>query len=134
MNIDDLFPSRFLKATELPEGELPVQIDYVQTEEMQKGGEEKPVVYFVGGKKGLVLNKTNKDTIKEVFGGETDGWRGKNVVLYTTTVTMQGRQVLAIRVRVPRQRPPAAVVPTPAPASALLQEAASSDIPAELPF
>ena len=64
-------------------------------------GEKKPVVYFVGKEKGLVLNKTNANVIAEEFGDDTARWTNKELELFTTPVTFQGQTRPAIRVRIP---------------------------------
>ena len=59
----------------------------------------KPVIYFQGKKKGLVMNRTNGETIASLYGDETEKWRGALVTLFATTVLFQGRSTAAIRVR-----------------------------------
>jgi hypothetical protein len=59
----------------------------------------KPIVFFQGAEKGLVLNKTNANTIAGMYSPETSNWIGKQVTLFPTQVDFQGRQVAAIRVR-----------------------------------
>lgn len=73
-------------------------IDSVQMEDMGSG-EMKPVIYFRGKDKGLVLNKTNANTIAGMYGPDTQGWQGRGITLFPTQVDFQGRQVAAIRVR-----------------------------------
>lgn len=59
----------------------------------------------------LVLNKTNAVQIAATLGTpEVTAWKGRQVTLYATTTTYQGRTVACIRVR--EQAPPAN---TPAP-------------------
>ena len=120
MNIDTSFPSKYLKAADLQGRNIAVQISGVQMEDVGSDDkpERKPVVYFSGAKKGLVLNKTNALTISEVFGPETDNWLGVKVQLFATRVPFQGRMVDAIRLTVPREPPagaakPAAAAPPP---------------------
>lgn len=77
--------------------------------------EEKPVLYFNGKEKGLVLNKTNAQTIASLHSPETDNWPGRSISIFPTQVDFQGRQVEAIRVKLqqPQQQappPPAAEV------------------------
>ena len=67
--------------------------------------EKKPVLYFIGKAKGLVLNKTNGETLSSAYGDETDVWRESIVVLYPTTTSFKGQTVPCLRVRVPT--PPA---------------------------
>ena len=68
-----------------------------------RGGrrEEKPVIHLKGEDKMLVLNKTNAETIAALYGGETDDWRGKQLVIFPTDVTFGRERVLAIRMRAP---------------------------------
>lgn len=47
--------------------------------------------------KGIIVNKTNKLIAIELFGAETDGWRGKKVRLEVVPVTFGGKTVKGIR-------------------------------------
>lgn len=99
MKISDLFPSRYLRATDLGTKEHRVTIGVVRLEEM--AGKRKPVVYFEGAKKGLVLNRTNALAIARLYGDDTDAWPGKKVVLYASLATVAGERVDCVRVREP---------------------------------
>lgn len=116
MNIETSFPSKYLKAADLQGRNITVQISGVQMEDVGSDDkpERKPVVYFTGAKKGLVLNKTNALTISEVFGPETDNWLGIKVHLFATRVPFQGRMVDAIRLTVPKDPPTAGHAQAPA--------------------
>lgn len=135
MNIASAFPSKYLKAAEL-EGDTVFTIDRVEIENVAPQGkpvEEKPVLYFAEDERGLVLNKTNSETIASIHGGETDEWSGKQITLFATEVDFQGKQVLAIRVRMKRN-PPAARRPgtaqrQPARQAAPAQEFTEDNIP-----
>lgn len=111
MRINDVFPSKYLKADEL-DGDLALTIRDVQIEKVGSGkdAEDKPVLYFEETDKGLACNKTNCKTISKLYGDETDDWIGKRIALFATEVDFQGDQVLAIRVRMkaPGGRPAAA--------------------------
>lgn len=96
MNINSAFPSTYLKADDLQGKRVAVTMDRVQMEDV--GGDHKPVLYFVGKDRGLVLNKTNASIIAEMYGAETDNWLGKKITLYPARVEFQGRIVTAIRV------------------------------------
>lgn len=105
MRLRDLYPSRFLKAEDITEegGEIRAFIKAVKIEELQdpeRGKEDKPVVYFLRIDKGLVLNKTNAETIGDAYGDETDAWAGKEVLLVTERVTAFGKTAPAIRIRI----------------------------------
>jgi len=97
MNINDTFPSNFLKAADLNGGQPTVTISHVAIEDI--GDDRKPVLYFVGKEKGIVLNKTNATNISGAYGPETDDWTGKKVTLFTSWVDFQGKSVEAIRIR-----------------------------------
>jgi hypothetical protein len=48
-----------------------------------------------------VLNKVNNRTIRGAYGDDTDGWKDKLIVLFPTTTDFGGKQVPALRVRIP---------------------------------
>lgn len=100
MNITAAFPSKFLRAADL-ESDATFTIKKVDIETVGQGNDadEKPVVYFKETDKGLALNKTNANTIANLYGGETNEWVGKQVTLFPTEVDFGGKQTLAIRVR-----------------------------------
>ena len=96
MNINNAFPSSYVKASELNGRRVTVTMDRVEMQEI--GGEPKPVLYFKGTPKGLVLNKTNALVIADMYSTETDAWGGKQIVIYPARVEFQGKIVDAIRV------------------------------------
>src|SRR5262245_20329528 len=104
MKISSAFPSTYLKAADLQDRNITVTIDRVEMEDI--GSDHKPVIYFQGKEKGLVLNRTNSNNIAAVYGDETADWAGKEITLYPTIVDFQGRSVDAIRVRAPQKRIP----------------------------
>lgn len=102
MKLNEMYPSRFLKAEDFDEGATFVlTIKDVQMEEIGQVGkkENKPVAYFVGTDKALVLNKTNALVISQHLGDDTDEWVGKKVAFTTVWVDSFGEQVRAIRVK-----------------------------------
>lgn len=103
MNIDSAFPGTYLKASDLQGQAARVTIAKVVMEDI--GDDHKPVIYFQGKERGLVANKTNANTIKIAYGNDTDQWIGKPIELFEALVDFQGRQVAAIRIRIPRQAP-----------------------------
>ena len=132
MNIDDAFPSKYIKSSEVPEDGMTLVIDRVEMEDVDGKGSELPVVYFRNAKKGLVLKKTNKNKIKQILGtSETDEWAGRPITLYQTETEFQGNTFACIRVRPAKNgnSPAERRKPELVPASALPQEAADDDIP-----
>ena len=63
------------------------------------GSQKKPVVFFEGTEKSLVLNKTNMATIVSLYGTKVQNWIGKRITLYPTTTKFGRETVDAIRVR-----------------------------------
>lgn len=100
MNINDQFPSKFLKAADLNGNQIVVTIKDCIVESI--GEDKRPVLYFAGKEKGVILNKTNATNVSEAYGPDTDEWTGKKVVLYTAYVDFQGRSVESIRIRKPK--------------------------------
>jgi hypothetical protein len=98
MRFDDMFPSKWLKASDLGDEPQVVTIKDVDTEKMADG-ESKPVVYFKGSNKGLILNVTNGRILADLFGSDTDDWCGKQIALVASTTDFQGRLVDCIRLR-----------------------------------
>lgn len=117
MRISEAYPSKYLKAADLDGQDRTVSIRACIQEELGQGSEMevKPVLYFDGGQKGLVLNKTNAQAIAEDFGDDTEAWTGREIVLFVQKVTFQGKLTPAIRVRVQKTAPQPVVQRAPAP-------------------
>lgn len=97
MNINEAYPSKYLKADDLQGREVTVSIDQVIMEKV--GDDNKPALYFRGKNKGIILNKTNATNIATAYGPDTGNWVGQPVVLFPAWVDFQGKSVQAIRVR-----------------------------------
>lgn len=102
MQVDEAFPSKYLKATDFKGREVPVTMDRVEFEILNK--EKKLILYFLGKAKGIVLNKTNAKMISKAYGGDTENWNGKPIILYEAQVEFAGDIVPAIRVKIPPQK------------------------------
>jgi hypothetical protein len=104
MLISELFPNRFVKAEDL-EKDVPCFIEQVQLEDVYNPGTHEnathPILYVKGGKKGVLLNKTNARTISDEYGDETDTWKGKAIVLYSCEVSTPTGPQPAIRIKIP---------------------------------
>lgn len=104
MNINQAFPSKYLRATDLNGGDLAVTIREVTIEDVgtAQKKERKPVVYFVAQEKGMVLNKTNAAMITAIAkSDDTDEWTGVKIRLIAAEVEYQGTLTMALRVRAP---------------------------------
>jgi hypothetical protein len=102
MQIDELYPSKFLRAADLNGKPLRVTIVGLKREDI--GGEQKVVLSFTN-EKSLILNKTNARQIAKTLGDETRGWASKDIILVPTQVDFRGEMVDAIRVRAATPRP-----------------------------
>lgn len=114
MIISEMFPSKYLKAGDLPEdGDLVVTIVKCEMETVGNDAPEaKAVVYFRElPNKGLVLNKTNAVTIQNIYGPDTDLWIGKKIAVYVTEVQYAGKTMLGVRVRLKAPVKKAVVLP-----------------------
>jgi hypothetical protein len=102
-NIDDYYPSKFLRASDLKGKEITVTIDRVEAEEFEQDGVKrpKPVVHFRNsGIKPLVCNKTNSSRLATALGDkDTDAWAGKQVRLYPDMEEFRGQVHEVVRVR-----------------------------------
>lgn len=97
MNINLLFESKFLKASDLQGRRLDAVIEEVKMEKIRD--DAKAVCYFEGMQKGLVLNKTNSMMIAAIAGtSDTDSWAKLEVTLYPTKVPFEGRIVDSIHI------------------------------------
>jgi hypothetical protein len=112
MRISEAFPSKYLEGKTL-DGDLSLTIKHVEMETVGQGDDvdTKPVVYFNEVNKGLILNKTNANTVSHLHGDDTEDWIGKRITIFPTEVDFQGKQVMAIRVRL---RAPGGTAPAPA--------------------
>lgn len=101
MNINTIFPSRFVKADDLGDKSVTVTIKNATMEDLNHGSEKerKLVIWFERATKGLVLNKTNAFIIAHLYGPETNDWLGKQITLYGAKVKAFGSWQAAVRVR-----------------------------------
>lgn len=86
MRIEDLFPSRFLKAHDLfklGKNSVTVTIARVDMETMGAPGKEevKPVLHAERATKGVVLNKTMTKVLASLYGPKISDWTGKQITI-----------------------------------------------------
>jgi predicted hydrocarbon binding protein len=100
MKAADMFPGKYLRADDLKGAEPIVTIREVRVETV--GDDSKPVLFFAGKDKGLVMNKTNWAAIVDITNeDDSDNWAGHKVKLVTRKVDYQGKRVPAIRIEEP---------------------------------
>ncbi len=99
-NYKSAFPSKYLSAADLDDATPVVTVKKVVTETV--GDDQKLVVYFVDKEKGVVLNKTNANSLAELaHSDDTDDWPGTRVMLIVVKVEYQGKRVPGIRMEAP---------------------------------
>lgn len=98
MKRSDAFPSKYLKASDLPAEGIEVTIKSVTRE--QVGDDVRPVAKLHGHTKSLSLNLTNWDLIVSLLREtDSDRWAGREIPIYPTTCPYKGEIVECIRVR-----------------------------------
>jgi hypothetical protein len=113
---DQAFPSKWLKAADVPPTGVDATITRVEQEEVDYGDGPKLAVNvtFAEMHKPLGLNATNWDSIESLHGKDTDEWIGKKVRLYSTkTRNPQGATVPCVRIMPSVGNGTAAEVPGP---------------------
>lgn len=111
-----LLPSVHIAAGDLDDRDVVVKITkIVKAEEVGRSKEPRPVIYFEGIPKGLVMNKVNGTRISKLYGNDTDNWIGKCITLYPTECEMGGETVPCVRVRttMPETAPTTASIAAP---------------------
>jgi hypothetical protein len=104
MRTGDFYRSRFMKPKDL-NGPTHVEVNHVASETFKDSSEPKPLVYFKGMRKPLILNKTNTQALEDIAGTDLmDDWPGVKCVLVPTTTPMNGEQKPTIRIEAPSQK------------------------------
>lgn len=101
-DINDIYQSNsdFLKAEDIGANFWTATIRLVEMKSFDNG-ERKLAIGFNELDKSLLLNMTNARTIGDLYGGDTDNWVGKQIMLFTMPVDYQGKKVQAVRLRAP---------------------------------
>lgn len=114
---DELYPGRFIKASDFKGKNVTLKIKEVNLEELEgdKGKQIKGVITFEKTEKQLALNKTNGICIRDMFGKKVQEWVGKRITLFASVwngddcIRIFGSPDIAetreITVQLPRKRP-----------------------------
>ena len=107
--IDDMFPRKFLRGTDL-ECPVTVTITSVEQEEIYtpgSGKENKWVLRVKGGTKGVVVSKTLAKQIAKITGSaNSDDWIGCQIELHPCVIQVAGFPKTAVRARAHKPDPP----------------------------
>ncbi len=104
MEIDDLYPSKYLKGMDLQGHSVTLRIERVGLEkfydQQSRAEVEKLVIYFVGKQKAVIAGKSLSYEIANICGSKnTDGWVNKEIVLFTERKLIFGRELDVFRAR-----------------------------------
>ena len=131
MNMNEAFPSKYIKAVDLKGQPMTLTMSNVELESFSNG-EQGCVLYFQGAKKGLSLNKTKTTTIMDAYGPDSDQWGGKQVILTPGKATFQGKRFDVVDVDIPQgpaQPAPEPQATTPPPDANPFSDVPDDDIP-----
>ncbi len=98
--LSEMFPSKYLQAADVEGQAYTLTIARLMQEDVADG-EQKWIVHFQEAQKGLVLNRTNANTLEWLYGSDSDAWLGKQIVLFTEMTSFMGKPCLGIRMRGP---------------------------------
>lgn len=92
-------PPEHIAAIDLNGKEATVTIEKVVAEKIGQKKQKKPVLFFVGKKRGMVLNKTNCKVLAAMYGRDTEDWKGKAITIFPTMTEMAGESVPCLRIK-----------------------------------
>ena len=107
MLVSKLYPRRYATGEDLAGKTPTLPVRKVTMEKV--GPVQKPVIYFHGAQKGIVLTATLARDIRDILGDDTDGWTDQPVTLSTRRVVIDSRVCWSIRASsaAPATPPPA---------------------------
>jgi hypothetical protein len=97
-----MFKGAYVSAVELGEKTPTLTISDVKIVKLEGEdgtSKDRGVVYFKETDRGLVLCKTNALCLAQMFGPNTDSWRGKHVTLFSTKVSVGPEMKDGIRIK-----------------------------------
>ena len=113
MKRSEAFPSKYMSKDDVKVPVVATVAD-VRPEVLKSdnGDEQKPVMYFSGDHKPMILNNANWMTVEDMYGDDSDSWVGHVVELYHEPNIMFGnKRVGGIRIRKPAAQQAPAVKP-----------------------
>lgn len=102
MRVTEFCPSPHLEAADIGDDIGATKVVTIRGVTKKEVGAEKVlkgVVFFEEFDRGMVVNRTNSNTIAALHGGETDNWIGCRITLYRSEAAMNGKIVPCIRVK-----------------------------------
>jgi predicted YcjX-like family ATPase len=98
-DFDELYPGRFIKAGDLKGRDVTLTITKVVLEELEGTKKQsKGVLSFRETQREFVLNRTNGECIKAMFGRKLPEWPGKRITIYPANIQSDLADI-AIRIK-----------------------------------
>jgi hypothetical protein len=98
-DFEDLYGGRFLSSQDV-KAPTNVTSDRIEQESFTRPGEPtrtKAVLYFRGGKKGMVINKTNANVLAAAFGKNLSDWADKRMTIKSEPTNFGGKPTQGLR-------------------------------------
>jgi hypothetical protein len=96
--ISEIYPSRFLRLDDMPEGrDVRLKISTATSEPVGNTGEHKPVLGFHGTAKAFVVNRTNAKAMAARLGDRLTDWPGHEVILSVGTSEFNGARMICVK-------------------------------------
>jgi hypothetical protein len=106
MKRSDIYPSKYIKATDITADGQDVTISSVTLQEVGEDRETKPVIMFEELNRGVICNRTNWDSIADITGApDSDDWQGRRIKLYRAKVPFGSKTVEAVRIEAADAKP-----------------------------
>src|SRR5262249_50851286 len=99
IDYDDLYGSRFLAATDV-KNPVTATIERIDQEQFTRPGEPtrtKAIIYVKGGKKGIVINKTNASMLAAAFGKNFAAWPNRKITIRSEPTRFGGKLTTGLR-------------------------------------
>ena len=122
MKRTEAFKSTFFKSEHFADTNITAVISGCVMGEVPGSDERKPILSFSDHDMRLILNATNWDTLADLFGPDSDSWKGQRIELFQDTTRFQNKQVNCIRLRSPEAATPAGHIDHQAPLSETLND------------
>jgi hypothetical protein len=106
VDLSDVFHTEHLRVADLKGREVKLKIAGFEKRDFDDGA--KLVLLFHNTDRTFICNKTNANTIADMYGSRVDNWVDKPITLMPSQTDFQGKSVQCIRVKAtaPEQAPP----------------------------
>ena len=134
-NMAEAVSGDYISKNDVPTTGTNIQIAGVSQEKIGQEQEQKFVLWFLGDElKPLVLNKTNINILRALYGDDSDSWKGKHVNVYNDpTVGYAGQITGGVRLRMPTPGSDAPIYPQTSVPSNAAPAAPQNDFDDDIP-